>query len=160
MAIEKHPARGTILTCNFDTGFIPPEMVKRRLVVVISPDIKQRQNLCTVVPLSKTEPKQVMPYHAKLRITPPLEGWDDIYRWIKGDMVYAASLSRLDLIRTKSNDRKRTYRYSKISDADLNTVMRCVLCGMGLGKLVRHLSNALNEAEQATCDGPDTNQQG
>ncbi|HAR51864.1 MAG TPA: hypothetical protein DCS45_08320 [Roseovarius nubinhibens] len=39
MAINYHPKRGTIVCANFDQGFKVPEMVKRRLCVVISPPI-------------------------------------------------------------------------------------------------------------------------
>ena len=44
MPLTFHPDPGTLLVCNFDTGFIPPEMVKRRLVVVISPRLRKRDN--------------------------------------------------------------------------------------------------------------------
>ena len=40
MPISKHPPQGSILTANFDQGFKKPEMVKLRLVVVLSLAIK------------------------------------------------------------------------------------------------------------------------
>ena len=36
MPITFHPSPGTVLICDFTTGFQPPEMVKRRHVVVVS----------------------------------------------------------------------------------------------------------------------------
>jgi uncharacterized protein YifN (PemK superfamily) len=56
MAIHFHPQRGTIVVCDF-RGFEAPEMQKRRPVVVVSPRLRHRDNLCTVVPLSTTAPR-------------------------------------------------------------------------------------------------------
>ena len=63
MAIREHPPTGSILMCDFNAGFREPEMVKRRPVVVISPKIRARPGLCTVVALSTTVPAPVMDYH-------------------------------------------------------------------------------------------------
>ena len=68
LAIQYHPKRGTIVAANFDQGFRKPEMVKRRLCVVLSPPIRNRAGLCTVVPLSTTAPDPVMAYHYELDI--------------------------------------------------------------------------------------------
>ena len=54
--ITFHPKPGHVLICDFNTGFRPPEMVKKRPVVVIS---ESRQQLVTVVPLSTTEPNPI-----------------------------------------------------------------------------------------------------
>ncbi|WP_198669160.1 type II toxin-antitoxin system PemK/MazF family toxin [Elioraea thermophila] len=54
-------AAGTILLCDDDTGFRPPEMVKRRPVVVVSPRLPHRDGLATVVPLSTTAPREPVP---------------------------------------------------------------------------------------------------
>jgi uncharacterized protein YifN (PemK superfamily) len=63
MPLTYHPETGTILICDYNLGggFIEPEMVKRRPVVVISPRFRHRDWLCTVVPLSTTH--QVQPKH-------------------------------------------------------------------------------------------------
>jgi mRNA interferase MazF len=89
MPIAEHPLIGTILTCDFNSGFKVPEMVKVRTVVVISPKIKTRYGLCTVVGLSTTAPDPVETYHAQINIEPKLlQPWDSHGVWIKGDMVY------------------------------------------------------------------------
>lgn len=76
MAIREHPPLGTLLLCDFGSGFKPPEMVKRRLVVVISPRIKARPGLCTVVALSTTLPKPVWPTTLSSTSAPAcLIGW-------------------------------------------------------------------------------------
>ena len=56
------PKPGTLLVCDFGTGFKMPEMVKKRPVVVISPR-RRRSRLCTVVPLSTTAPNPVERFH-------------------------------------------------------------------------------------------------
>ena len=48
MAIKFYPRQGTLLMCDFNTGFRVPEMVKVRPVVVVS---RTRGQVATVVPL-------------------------------------------------------------------------------------------------------------
>jgi hypothetical protein len=56
---------GAIVICDFSEGFRPPEMVKIRPVVVISPRRRTAQ-LVTVVPLSSVAPLPVQPWHYQL----------------------------------------------------------------------------------------------
>lgn len=42
MALTFHPKPGAILVCDYDTGFVPPEMVKKRLCIVITPRLRRR----------------------------------------------------------------------------------------------------------------------
>jgi len=141
MAIQEHPAPGTILLCNFEKGFREPEMVKRRPVVVLSPKIGARPKLCTVVALSLTAPKPVMPYHCELEIRPHLPApWDAAACWVKGDMVNAVGFHRLDLVRLgKNRAGKRIYRFETLTPAQMRTVRVCVLNALGLGALNKHL---------------------
>ena len=116
MAINEHPRMGTILRCNFDTGFRVPEMVKMRPVVVISHKMSLRHRLCTVVPISTDQPRFIMPYHYELtNIDPPLPPpYEDGPNWVKGDMVVAVSFERLDFLRYgKDKSGNRIYRYDK-----------------------------------------------
>lgn len=62
-------ARGMIVLCDY-SGFRPPEMVKRRPVIVLSPRLAHRQHLATVVPLSTTVPPADLPYVCELRLSP------------------------------------------------------------------------------------------
>jgi uncharacterized protein YifN (PemK superfamily) len=141
VAIREHPDLGTILMCDFNVGFKEPEMVKRRAVVVISPKIVARPWLCTVVSLSTDAPSKNMPYHCQIDIRPrlprPLES-DGV--WVKGDMVYAVGFHRLDFIRLgKDRFGKRTYRYEPLSDDNIKRIRACVLRGMGMAALTKHL---------------------
>jgi len=141
MAIKTAPALGTILTCDFDQGFREPEMVKRRPVVVVSPQIAWRPGLCTVVALSTTAPDPPRPYHCRLVLDPPLpQPWASDM-WVKGDMIYAIGFHRLDLIRLGRNDetKVRRYRLNPLTAAQLKDVRACVLHGLGLFQLTKHL---------------------
>ena len=141
MAINEHPALGTILICDFDSSFKEPEMVKPRPVVVISPKITARPNLCTIVALSTTAPNFKMPYHCQLEIAPPLpQPWTSDKIWVKGDMIYSVGFHRLDLIRLgKDVNGKRIYRFEVLTDEQLKEIKACVLKGLGMATLTKHL---------------------
>ena len=64
--INFHPRKGAVLICNFSQGFKPPEIVKARPVVVVTPQLKGRANLCTVVPLSSVEPIPIRAFHHEM----------------------------------------------------------------------------------------------
>ncbi|WP_432431527.1 type II toxin-antitoxin system PemK/MazF family toxin [Chelatococcus daeguensis] len=90
-----------MLICDFDSGFREPEMVKRRPVVVISPRLKRRTGLVSVVPLSTTPPDPIEDYHCEVRMEPPLPTpFDSPTAWVKADMPYTVGFQRLELVRT------------------------------------------------------------
>lgn len=141
MAIQHHPRTGCIVTVDFSEGFREPEMVKKRLSVVISPPIKQRFGLCTVVPLSMSPPNQVMPYHQEIVIPFQLpKSWGNHARWVKGDMVASVGFHRLDLLRLgKDRQGNRIYQKTPLPSGMLASVRRCVLHGLGMSDLTEHL---------------------
>jgi mRNA interferase MazF len=141
VAIREHPPTGSILMCDFNAGFREPEMTKRRPVVVISPRIRSRPGLCTVVALSTTAPQPAMDYHCQVDFHPPLPEWMQSEGvWIKGDMVQAVSFHRLDFIRLpKGANGQRGYYYSTLSAENLTRIRGCVLGGLGLIHLTKHL---------------------
>ncbi|MCW6510963.1 type II toxin-antitoxin system PemK/MazF family toxin [Lichenifustis flavocetrariae] len=67
MPISFVPQRGQILMCDFDmAGVVPPEMRKKRRVVVISPRSHNRRHgakpgRCIVAPFSASEPPMPTP---------------------------------------------------------------------------------------------------
>ena len=89
MGLKFHPNRGAILICDYSSGFRPPEMVKARPVVIISPRHRRRPGLCTVVPLSSSEPEPIEPYHHELSVGayPLAKG----RMWAKCDMLATVS---------------------------------------------------------------------
>jgi uncharacterized protein YifN (PemK superfamily) len=140
MPISDHPAPGTILICNFDGTFKEPEMVKPRCVIVLSPRIRARARLCTIVCLSTTPPQQVQQYHCQLDIRPRLPSpWGSDGIWVKGDMVYSIGFHRLNLIRMGKDGGKRIYRMDTISAEQMRQVKCCVLSGLGMAMLTKHL---------------------
>ncbi|MBX3487219.1 MAG: type II toxin-antitoxin system PemK/MazF family toxin [Candidatus Paracaedibacteraceae bacterium] len=145
MGIREHPKKGTVIMCDFDSGFKQPEMVKRRPVIVISPQIKTRAGLCTVVALSTTKPDPIMPYHSEI-ILPPNKFPEKINNtvWVKGDMINTVGFHRLDLIRLgKDYTGKRTYCYHVLDDKTMRIVQKCVLNGLGLSGLTKHLNDTM-----------------
>jgi mRNA interferase MazF len=142
MPIREHPELGTVLMCDFNQGFCAPEMVKRRPVVVISPKISNRYGLCTIVCLSNTAPDPVMPYHCQIDIRPmlPAPRWQSDGVWVKGDMIYAVALHRLDFFRmNKDANGTRKYIFEPLSDYNIKKIRNCVLRSMGLSSLTKHL---------------------
>ncbi|MCO6048799.1 type II toxin-antitoxin system PemK/MazF family toxin [Mesorhizobium sp. RP14(2022)] len=142
MGIREHPLQGSLVTVDYSAGgFVEPEMVKRRLAVVLSPKITARPKLCTIVPLSLTAPLKEMPYHKQIRL--PFElprEWGDMERWIKGDMVNAVGFHRIDLLRLGKDDRgKRVYQTAALPADLMKLVRQCVLHGLGLSSLTKHL---------------------
>ena len=141
MPVTFHPKPGTIVLCDYDTGFVKPEMVKRRPAVVVSPPISVRAGLCTIVPLSTTPPKPALSYHCMIVVDPPLpDPWTATEMWVKGDMVFAASFQRIDLVRfPKEYGKERKYRLNALPDYDLKRIHGCILCSFGLAHLTKHL---------------------
>lgn len=144
MAITFHPKPGQILMCDFSSGFKEPEMIKKRPVVVITPTIKGREKLVTVLPLSTSEPDPVMPYHYKIpkASMPQLGHFQERNTWVKGDMIYTAGFHRLDLIRLNKKDPgtgKRAYFNQKLGREQMKSIYTCMLHGLNLGDLSQHL---------------------
>jgi len=139
MALKIHPALGTIVICDF-AGLREPEITKRRLAVVISPHIRIRPNLCTVIPFSTTAPPIARDYHCTIQIDPPLpKPYDSPLQWVKGDLLYTVSLARLGLPFDGKTDGSRNYDIRILTVAELIRVRKCMLHGLGLAQLTHHL---------------------
>lgn len=135
MPVPFHPRPGCVLVCDFD-GLKSPEMVKRRPVVVISPRFKGRDRLCCVVPLSTTDPDDVMKYHCYIEFDPLLPPpYHSQHMWVKGDMIYTMSLDRMNMPFYKDQCGKRQYVEHYLTDDQMEIVNGCVLEGLGLGHL-------------------------
>lgn len=134
MAIRYPLAPRTLVLCDYAMGgFRAPEMVKRRPAVVVSPRLPYRDGLCTVVPISLTEPKFDVPYVVKLEFPEPLPApFDSPVGWVKCDLVATVCFERLDLFRTgRDQDGKRKYLTRKLSEDDFDRVRRGILCSLG-----------------------------
>ena len=139
MPIQYQPKAGTILVCDY-SGFKAPEMVKRRPVVVLSPQMQGRPSLCTIVPISTEKPKIQTRYHVLLPDLVLPHPFEDGPNWVKGDMLFTASFERLDLFKTgKDMTGRRAYFPVCLTDADFTKIKTAVLCSLGLSLLTKHL---------------------
>jgi uncharacterized protein YifN (PemK superfamily) len=93
------PDPGTVLICDYDTGFIPPEMVKKRRVIIVSPKAMNNRGLCLVVPVSTTPPDAELPVHVRFEASQYPFFARDIPCWAKCDMLAAVAYRRLDRVR-------------------------------------------------------------
>jgi mRNA interferase MazF len=110
LTVITHPAPGTIVRVDLNQGFRPPEMVKRRPAIVISPPIPGRSFLCSVVPLSTSAPNPALPHHMQITLDPPLPApYDTPTMWVKGDMVLTVAFHRLRLLFSSWNGGQRVY---------------------------------------------------
>lgn len=143
MALLFHPKPGMILECDFTTGFVAPEMVKRRPVIVVSPALAGRDRLATVIAISSKRPPTEQDYHFLLpkNALPQLGIFQAHESWVKGDMVYTASFDRLNLylLNKRGPNGKRQYFQNRLGRDNMREVYRCVLNGLGLRGLVPHL---------------------
>lgn len=129
MPLNFHPNPGTIVICDYSTGFVPPEMVKARPVVVLSPRRRTGQ-LVTVVPLSSTEPFPLEPWHVLLspKAYPPARG----PMWVKADMIATVALTRLDRVKVTAPSGLRSYHTFQVDSACLMTIRAAVKVGLGI----------------------------
>ena len=142
MGLKFHPSPGAILRCDF-RGFKEPEMVKRRPVIVLSPRLRGRDGLATIVAISSKRPEPQEDYHCLLpkAALPQLGMFQVEESWVKGDMVYTVAFERLDLylLNKRGHDGKREYFNRRLGRDNMREVYRCVLNGMGLRNLPPHL---------------------
>lgn len=120
------------LLCDFDgTG---NEMVKRRLVVVLS-SVSTR--LCNIVPFSTRDSDQQMPWHCIVNTPNPLPSpYDHKVHWLKGDMVVTVSFHRLSMpCKGKDRDGHRLYVKVRIDEAQMRKIRQCVAVAFGISPL-------------------------
>lgn len=111
MAIQQHRLKvGEILECDYGQfsstfhvdGHIPPEMVKKRLVVVLNAKLN---GLAIVVPISSTKNLDGIKKGYHIEIQPELvkntSFYDKRTRWAKSELIQAVSRHRLYLIYDK-----------------------------------------------------------
>ena len=139
MTVKFHPQPGTIVRVDLNEGFRSPEMVKRRPAIILSPELPGRPRLCTVVPLSTTDPKVIRSFHYLLTLDPPLpQPYDSKEMWVKGDVVLTVAFHRLRFLNAgKDDDGRRIYDIRQLEDAEFAEIQRCVMRGLGMGHLIR-----------------------
>jgi uncharacterized protein YifN (PemK superfamily) len=87
-----------VLMCDFDTGFVPPEITKVRHVVVVSPRHRRSTGSCLVVPFSTVVPNPVEPFHYRI----PANSYSFFKKetdvWAKADLLSHVSFGRMDRV--------------------------------------------------------------
>jgi len=140
MPLKFHPKPGMVLICDFTTGFQPPEIVKKRPVIVVSPRRRRGQQLCMVIPLSTKKPKPVEAHHHLISPHSLPDKLAQRETWAKCDIVATISLERLDrLYSGKDRSGKRRYESRIILPGDLQAIQRGILAALGLHNLTFHL---------------------
>ena len=133
MTIVSHPVPGTIVRVDLSEGFRPPEMVKRRPCIVLSPPVVGRSQLCTIVPLSTQVPRALAPHHLEMTFDPPLpKPFDSPKMWAKADIVLTVGFHRLRLLFSGWQEGQRAYDVRVLAPEVLEQVRSCVRSGLGL----------------------------
>lgn len=126
MAIPFHPKPGLVLYCDFE-GYVQPEIIKRRPVVVVSPEGMKRPGLVTVVPLSTTPPKPVQPWHYKLQGN-PIPGHQGRHVWAKCDLAASVRLERLDRVKVG----RRQWEHGRVSMVQVRAIRLGIARSVGI----------------------------
>lgn len=105
-------------------------------MIVVSPRLRKRDGLCTVVPLSTTAPAELMPYHHQIKFDPPLPApYSAPVQWVKADMLATVGFHRLDLLfKSKDQYGKRKFEHRIVSKGDLEAIHECILLALGITK--------------------------
>ena len=130
MPLSFHPHPGHILVCDF-RGYIAPEIVKIRPVMVVSSRLPHRSGLVTIVPISLTAPKFDVPYVVKLSRNYRPDEDAELTCWAKCDLLANVALERLDRFKVG----RRKYLAPKATDADLSLVRQGVAAALGFDLL-------------------------
>lgn len=138
-ALQYPPNRGRIIIVNFELAgtAVVPEIVKARPCLVVQNNGLLRGPLVTVVPLSTTPPRRVMPYHHKMdhrsfRDLPADYGGQAMERWAKCDYVATVSLDRCVDPYSRPPHQARRYVKVKAIQADIEAVEKCILWALGI----------------------------
>jgi mRNA interferase MazF len=133
MPLPFFPRAGQILMCDFK-GFVEPEMVKTRPVVVVSPRLPYRSEIVAIVPISTTAPKHDLPFCYRLSKNYHPEEADDLPCWAKADMLLNKGAYRLSGFKVG----RRKWEFPALSSNDLAAVRHAILCGLGLDRIERN----------------------
>jgi uncharacterized protein YifN (PemK superfamily) len=135
-----NPNPGEVLRCDY-RGLVPPEMDKTRFVVVVSPRLRHRKDLCTVIPLSTTAPDYPQPFHVQLAQDPYPKSAPGTVVWAKCDMLMTVSYARLTQYYDGRHPQtgKRAYVTLRVSPEELRAIRIGMLHAVGLGILKDHL---------------------
>lgn len=145
MAIRHRPKVGEILECDFGNwtepetfdGHIPPEMIKKRLVVVLNGDIDG--NSVLVVPISSTRGYgRLATFHEYLNpdLIAETRFYDKRDRWVKAEHIRCVSKKRLYYV--FDNGKKLSQR---LPDDVVTAIQKRVLIAVSGKRILDNLNN-------------------
>ncbi len=111
-----------VLLCDYDMGTVPPEMNKKRPVIIVSRYQINKHGLCTIVPMSTVPPRRIEYHHYQLDPAKYLFLHPSKESWVKCDMVRRVSFERLDRIRIRGR-----YGVPSLNETDVNEIVKRVL---------------------------------
>ena len=114
--------------CDF-SGYVMPEIVKTRRVVIVSPRNHAAQ-VVLVVPVSTTAPKKILPVHVHI-LAPSYRCFQHQEVWVKADLVAHVRMDRLDRVKIGG----RFIHTEQISPGHLKQVYQALLHALGLGRI-------------------------
>ncbi|EAR52931.1 hypothetical protein OG2516_10726 [Oceanicola granulosus HTCC2516] len=126
MGLSFHPHPGHVLVCDL-RGYIVPEIVKVRPVMVVSAKLPHRSGLVTVVPISTTAPRREVDYVVRLSRNYRPDSPEDLPCWAKCDLLANVALARLDRFKVD----RRKYLAPRATEEDLARVRAGVLRALG-----------------------------
>lgn len=129
MSIHHNPTPGDLLQCDFTmcANPRPPEIDKARPVIVIA---RPTNGLCIVVPLSTSQPRDVMPWHYEMDHTlwpPNLQN----RCWAKCDIILTVADWRLDRFYRRDQYGRRKYLPFSATEADFKAIRLAVRSALG-----------------------------
>lgn len=127
MPLKYQPKEASILICDFN-GFVAPEMVKRRPVVILRKH-PHNSSLVIVIPLSTTAPEKLCDHHVELPCYIP--GESEVC-WAKCDMIYTLSIGRLDRAKIRTRHGGREYVVPQMTAEHFSAVKAAVVAGLKL----------------------------
>ena len=146
MALAFQPKVGGVLMCDF-AGFVEPEIVKKRPVVVIARN-RANSKLVTVVPLSTTEPEVMETHHYQLPKN-PVPAYKTRKCWAKCDLLATVSIDRLDRLKDGWNR-----VVPEVTAADLKAIRLCVVNALQLQNIILDKQTPAAAAIEAAANRP------
>lgn len=133
MSLLHHPQVGTIVRVDLNEGFRIPEMRKRRPAIVISPPLPNREQLCTIVPLSTTPPRPLQAHNCIIDLDPPLPfPYQERRMWVKADMIMTVAFHRLKLLHAgRGPDGDRLYDIRVVDEEKMAEIRQCIRHALG-----------------------------
>lgn len=125
MTLQFHPRAGAVVMCDFH-GYVAPEIIKVRPVVIVSPKHIVRHRLYTVIPLSTTAPDPIEKYHYRLMKDPIPNSNTEV--WAKCDMLCTVCVDRLDRFKVGRN----AYKTSAVTEQELEAIQQCMKYALGI----------------------------